>query len=123
MSNSAPQPRLSSLQSLGSRNLQIVSTLLATILACIVLLPLLGHKPLTDWDEGIYAEVSREMLSGSWLVPHWNFQPWFEKPPLTMWITAAFFKLFGVTEFCARAGSAFSGVAIAGLLHSWLAKR
>src|ERR1700734_890088 len=98
MSNSAPQPRLSSLQSLGSRNLQIVSTLLATILACIVLLPLLGHKPLTDWDEGIYAEISREIFSLGVLVPHWNYQPWFEKPPLMFGITAAFFKLFGVNE-------------------------
>jgi 4-amino-4-deoxy-L-arabinose transferase-like glycosyltransferase len=92
-------------------------------LACIVLLPLLGHKPLTNWDEGIYAEISREMLSLGLLVPHWNYQPWFEKPPLMLWITAAFFKLFGVTEFWARAGSAFSGVCIVALLHKWLARR
>jgi 4-amino-4-deoxy-L-arabinose transferase-like glycosyltransferase len=120
MSNSAPQPRLSSLQSLGSRNLQIVSTLLATILACIVLLTLLGHKPLTNWDEGIYAEISREMLSSNPLVPHWNYQPWLEKPPLMPWITAIFFRFFGINEFWARAGSAFSGVAIIALLHGWL---
>ena len=98
------------------------STALATLLACVVLLPLLGHKPLAEWDEGIYAEVSREMLGGSWLVPHWNAHLWLEKPPLMLWITAAFFKLFGVTEFWARAGSTFSGIAIVGLLHSWLAR-
>jgi 4-amino-4-deoxy-L-arabinose transferase-like glycosyltransferase len=88
-----------------------------------VLLPLLGHKPLTNWDEGIYAEISREMLSLGALVPHWNYQPWFEKPPLMLWITAAFFKIFGVTEFWARAGSALSGVCIVALLHAWLARR
>jgi len=101
-------------------NWQIASTCLATLLACIVLLVLLGHKPLTNWDEGIYAEISREMLSLGLLVPHWNYQPWFEKPPLMFWITAAFFKLFGVNEFWARAGSALSGVAIVALLHAWL---
>ena len=99
------------------------STALAALLACLVLLPLLGHKSLAEWDEGIYAEVSREMLGGSWLVPHWNFQPWFEKPPLMLWITAVFFKLFGVSEFWARAGSAFSGVAVVALLHGWAARR
>ncbi len=120
MSNSAPQTRLSSFQSLCSRNLRIVSTLLATLVACIVLLTLLGHKPLTNWDEGIYAEISREMLSSNPLIPHWNYQPWFEKPPLMPWITAVFFRFFAINEFWARAGSALSGVAIIALLHGWL---
>jgi 4-amino-4-deoxy-L-arabinose transferase-like glycosyltransferase len=123
MSNSVPPTRFSKLQGLDSRNLQVVSTVLATLLACIVLLTLLGHKPLTNWDEGIYAEISREMLSSNPLVPHWNFQPWFEKPPLMPWITAVFFRLFGISEFWARAGSALSGVAIVALLHGWLIGR
>src|SRR6202012_2097044 len=106
-----------------SRHRGIASTLLATILACVVLLALLGHKPLTNWDEGIYAEISREMLSSNPLVPHWNYQPWFEKPPLMPWITAIFFRLFGINEFWARAGSALSGVAIIALLHCWLIGR
>jgi 4-amino-4-deoxy-L-arabinose transferase-like glycosyltransferase len=120
MDNKQPTTRSSSLQVIIGRNWQIASTLLATILACIVLLVLLGHKPLTNWDEGIYAEISREMLSLGPLVPHWNYQPWFEKPPLMFWITAAFFKLFGVNEFWSRAGSALSGAAIVALLHAWL---
>jgi 4-amino-4-deoxy-L-arabinose transferase-like glycosyltransferase len=124
MDNSnARTTRSSSLQDLLSRNRQIASTFLALLLACIVLLPLLGHKPLTNWDEGIYGEISREMLSLGVLVPHWNYQPWFEKPPLMLWITAAFFKIFGVTDFWARAGSALSGVCIVALLHAWLARR
>jgi 4-amino-4-deoxy-L-arabinose transferase-like glycosyltransferase len=115
--------RSSSLQGISTRNWRTASTILATLFGCVVLLPLLGHKPLTNWDEGIYAEISREMLSLGVLVPHWNYQPWFEKPPLMLWITAAFFKLFGVNEFWARAGSALSGVAIVALLHCWLANR
>ena len=100
--------------------LAIPSTLLATLLAALVILPLLGHNRLTDWDEGIYAQVSRQMLQSGWLVPHWNLQPWLEKPPLTFWITAAFYKLFGVSELTARLGSALAGIALVALLHAWL---
>ena len=123
MENTTPTTRSSGIIELCKRNWRTTSTLFATLLACVVLLTLLGHKPLTNWDEGIYAEISREMLSGSVLVPHWNYQPWFEKPPLMLWITAALFKLFGVHEFWARAGSALSGVAIVALLHAWLVRR
>jgi 4-amino-4-deoxy-L-arabinose transferase-like glycosyltransferase len=123
MDNESYTTRSSNLRDLYRRRQEIASTLLATILAGIVLLSLLGHKPLTNWDEGIYAEISREMLSLGILVPQWNYQPWFEKPPLMFWITAAFFKLFGVNEFWARAGSALSGVAIVALLHGWLISR
>ncbi|HEY4011337.1 MAG TPA: hypothetical protein VGM11_14375, partial [Acidobacteriaceae bacterium] len=42
-----------------------VSCALAAGLACAVLLPLLGHRSLAMWDEGIYAEIAREMLHGS----------------------------------------------------------
>jgi 4-amino-4-deoxy-L-arabinose transferase-like glycosyltransferase len=122
-SNNTTHAHASDPQSLVSRNREIVSTLLATLVACIVLLTLLGHKPLTNWDEGIYAEISREMLSSNPLVPHWNYQPWFEKPPLMPWITAVFFRLFGISEFWARAGSALSGVAIVALIHAWLIRR
>jgi 4-amino-4-deoxy-L-arabinose transferase-like glycosyltransferase len=123
MDNKGQTTRSPSLQDFCRRNWRIASTLLATALTCIVLLSLLGHKPLTNWDEGIYAEISREMLSLGVLVPHWNYQPWFEKPPLMLWITAAFFKIFGVHDFWARAGSALSGVAIVALLHGWLVRR
>ncbi len=101
----------------------LLSLSAAVVLACVVLLTLLGHKPLTNWDEAIYAEVSREMLTTGWMAPHWNGPVWLEKPPLMLWITAAFFKLFGVNEFWARAGSALSGVATVGLLHRWLLRR
>ncbi len=93
------------------------SLCLATLLSALVVLPLLGHKLLADWDEGIYAEVSREFLGRSWLVPQWHFQPWFEKPPLALWITAIFFRLFGVNEFWARLGSALASIGIVAVVH------
>jgi len=73
---------------------------------------------LSDWDEAVYAQVAKEMVGGSgWLTLHYDFKPWFEKPPLLIWITAIFYKLFAINEFWARAASAASGVALIGLTY------
>jgi 4-amino-4-deoxy-L-arabinose transferase-like glycosyltransferase len=41
-------------------------------------------------DEPRYASIGREMArSGDWITPRLDGQPWFEKPPLTYWLTAA----------------------------------
>lgn len=73
----------------------------------------LGEGSLSDWDEAIYAQVSKEMVqSGDWLTPHYGFQPLHHKPPLLMWCTAVLYKLWGINEFTARAASALSGVAL-----------
>jgi 4-amino-4-deoxy-L-arabinose transferase-like glycosyltransferase len=63
------------------------------------------------------------MLHGSWMVPRWNGHLWFEKPPLAFWLTAAAYKLLGVSEFSARVVSAGSGVALIALLHCWLLRQ
>ena len=82
--------------------------------AGLVLLPFLGRGSLADWDEAIYAEVSKQILArSSWVTLHWHFNQWFEKPPLLMWITALFFKLFGVAEVWVRLPSALAGVGTA----------
>ncbi len=82
-------------------------------LAALSLLYGLGRPPLEDWDEAIYAQVSKEMVrGGDWLTPHWEFRPWLEKPPLLMWTTAVFYRLFRITEFWSRAASAFSGIGL-----------
>ncbi len=99
------------------------SILAATLFATLALLPFLGRRPLAEWDEAIYAGVAREMLQSGWLVPHWNHQLWLEKPPLSLWVTALFFRCFAINEFWARAGSALSGIGIVALLHGWLARR
>lgn len=39
--------------------------------------------PFFDWDEGIYAQVGREMIrEQSYLVPLWQGKVWLDKPPL-----------------------------------------
>ncbi|WP_446745422.1 glycosyltransferase family 39 protein [Silvibacterium acidisoli] len=62
--------------------------------------------------------MAREFPGRAWLVPHWHFQLWLEKPPLALWITATFFRLFGVSSFWARALSAFSGVGLVAIVHA-----
>src|SRR5687767_11889277 len=90
-----------------------VSLLVLILIAAIALLWKLGGSSLAAWDEAIYAQVSREIVqNGDWLTLHWQYQPWFEKPPLFIWSTALFYRLFGVSELWARVPSALSGTAL-----------
>jgi 4-amino-4-deoxy-L-arabinose transferase-like glycosyltransferase len=80
----------------------------------------LGGVAMIGKDEPRYAEVAREMLaSGDWITPHLAGHTWFEKPALPYWLMASGFKLFGVSEFSARLGSALMatlGVAVVFLI-------
>jgi len=70
----------------------------------------LGHGALASWDEAIYASVAKGIHeSGDWLTLRLNGVLWLEKPPLAIWVTALFYKLFGVNELSARLFSALCG--------------
>ncbi len=78
----------------------------------------LGSYGLWEPDEARYAEIAREMLErADFLVPHLNYVPYVEKPPLLYWITALSFRLLGLTEFAARLAPALA--AIVGLLATY----
>jgi 4-amino-4-deoxy-L-arabinose transferase-like glycosyltransferase len=63
----------------------------------------LGAYYIIDTNEGLYAEVSREMLlSGNYVIPHLNQVPYIEKPPLLYWLITVSYKIFGVSAFSAR---------------------
>jgi 4-amino-4-deoxy-L-arabinose transferase-like glycosyltransferase len=49
------------------------------------------------YDDGLlYATISREMArGGDWMTPHWGVDPYFKKPPLVFWLTAANIRCFG----------------------------
>jgi 4-amino-4-deoxy-L-arabinose transferase-like glycosyltransferase len=89
-------------------------------LVSLVWLSTLSGRPLFNPDEGRYAEIPREMLSGGdWVVPHLNGLDYIEKPPLQYWATALAYRLFGVNEFAARlytALTALASIAFAGFL-------
>jgi 4-amino-4-deoxy-L-arabinose transferase-like glycosyltransferase len=78
---------------------------------CAVYFYGLGEVPLLGPDEPRYAEVAREMFArGDWVTPTLDGRTWFEKPALLYWLIMCAYRLFGVTEFAARVGSALSGV-------------
>ncbi len=68
-------------------------------------LPLLGP------DEPRYSQVAREMFQrNDWVTPTLGGANWFEKPALLYWLQIAAYKLFSVSEFAARFGSAVFGL-------------
>lgn len=71
----------------------------------------LGTNYLANWDEAWYADISRNLtIYRNPLHLIWNTRPFFDKPPLYMWLSAISFNIFGVNEFSARFISALSGV-------------
>ncbi|MBE0582746.1 MAG: glycosyltransferase family 39 protein [Desulfofustis sp.] len=71
----------------------------------------LGGPVVIDYDEGVYAEVSREMyLAGEWVLPTLNGEDFFEKPPLLYWLQMAGYDMFGISAFGARFFNACCGL-------------
>ena len=67
---------------------------LAIPLLAILYFPGLSSTGLLKEDEPRYASIGREMArSGDWITPRLWGRPWFEKPALLYWTTAAAFKL------------------------------
>jgi 4-amino-4-deoxy-L-arabinose transferase-like glycosyltransferase len=99
---------------------------LAALLVAVWLTVLAG-RPLFNPDEGRYAEIPREMLSGGdWVIPHLNGLDYIEKPPLQFWATALMYRVLGVSEFSARlytALTALGTVALIGLLAARIGGR
>ncbi|MBS0631576.1 MAG: glycosyltransferase family 39 protein [Verrucomicrobia bacterium] len=82
----------------------------------------LGSYPLSNPDEGRYAEIPREMVAtGDWVTPRLNGVNYFEKPPLMYWATAACLKVFGPSEWSMRAMPALFG--LGGVLLAYAAGR
>jgi 4-amino-4-deoxy-L-arabinose transferase-like glycosyltransferase len=79
----------------------------------------LGAYPLFDNNEGLYAEIPREMvLSGDYVLPHLNGVPYIEKPPLLYWLIALSYRWFGINEFAARLVPATAAL-LTGLTLMW----
>ena len=85
--------------------------LLIVLVALLLFVPGLGAVHLFDWDEINFAEIAREMIvTGDYLRPQIDFQPFQEKPPLFMWMQALCMLVFGVGEFAARLPDAICGI-------------
>jgi 4-amino-4-deoxy-L-arabinose transferase-like glycosyltransferase/O-antigen ligase len=88
-----------------------------------LILPNLGVNHLIPYDEAIYAKVSRNILqTGDWLTLHWQDTtiPWFEKPPLYFWLSAATLKVLPSSpELAVRLPSALFGIATVMLVYAF----
>lgn len=81
------------------------------IAASMLYIPFIGNMPLFDWDEINFAECAREMIvSKNYADVQLYFHPFWEKPPLFIWLQAMSMNIFGVNEFAARFPNALCGV-------------
>lgn len=72
------------------------------VMGCVLYINL-GRDYLFDWDEGIYAELGRQILVRRDLfTTYYNSLPWFEKPPGVAWIAGLGILLAGPSSFGAR---------------------
>lgn len=81
------------------------------IAALVLFLVGLGDVPLRDWDEGIVAQVAREIWRSqtghssnpeAWLYPTLGNTPYLNKPTLIHWLIAQCYAIGGVNEWMAR---------------------
>ncbi len=84
---------------------------LIVFLGALLFIPFLGSVHLFDWDEINFAESAREMIvTGDYLNVRVNFELFWEKPPLFIWMQVLSMKLFGINEFAARFPNALAGI-------------
>ena len=85
--------------------------LFIVVVSGLFFIPFLGNVHLFDWDEINFAEAAREMIvTGDYLNVQINFQPFWEKPPLFIWMQVLSMKIFGINEFAARFPNAICGI-------------
>ncbi len=90
-------------------------------LAC-VLFHVIGtwSLPLIDRDEPRFAEASREMIErADYVVPYFNNQYRFDKPPLTYWVQVASYRIFGENDFAARFPTVIAAALVALAIFAW----
>ncbi len=84
---------------------------LIVIIASLLFVPFLGVVHLFDWDEINFAECAREMLvTHDYFSVKINFEPFWEKPPIFIWMQALSMNIIGVNEFAARLPNAICGI-------------
>lgn len=95
----------------GSAGNSLQLQLLIVLTASLLFIPFAGGVHLFDWDEINFAECAREMIvSHDYLNVQINFRPFWEKPPLFIWMQVLSMKAFGINEFAARFPNALAGI-------------
>ena len=90
-------------------------TVLWLLLVAAVLPYFVGLNDSSIWDanEAFYVETPREMLeSGDYVSPTFNYEPRFNKPVLSYWVVAGFYRLFGISPGVQRLPMAIAAVVL-----------
>lgn len=85
----------------------------------------LGDAALRDWDEAIFAQVSREIAANGWrnlLHPTYWGNPYVNKPPLIHVLAGTLFAIFGESSLTARLPGALITSASPALLYLFARK-
>ncbi len=83
--------------------------LLLLAVAALTVLPGTDTLPLIDRDEPRFVRATVEMdESGQWIIPYFNGEYRFDKPPLTYWWMQLHFTFLGQNDFAARLHSVVS---------------
>jgi 4-amino-4-deoxy-L-arabinose transferase-like glycosyltransferase len=89
----------------------LLPSLFIAFIAAVLFIPFLGAVHLFDWDEINFAECAREMVvTGDYSTVQIGFLPFWEKPPLFIWMQAASMHFFDDPEFAARFPNALCGI-------------
>ncbi|MBN2273883.1 MAG: glycosyltransferase family 39 protein [Bacteroidales bacterium] len=97
----------------------IIVYFVIALTAALLFIPFLGGVHLFDWDEINFAESAREMIvSGDYMTVQVDYMPFWEKPPLFIWMQVLSIKIFGVNEFAARFPNAVCGIITLLILYS-----
>jgi 4-amino-4-deoxy-L-arabinose transferase-like glycosyltransferase len=102
-------------QQLGSWTLVLVTL--------FTLLPGIWQIPLLDRDEPRFSRATVEMMErGEWVVPYFNGEYRFDKPPLVYWWMRLHYHLFGQAELGARFHSVIASLLVALGIY-WMGRR
>ncbi len=89
----------------------LIYQFIIVLAAALLFITFLGGVHLFDWDEINFAESAREMIvSRDYITVQINFKPFWEKPPLFIWLQVLSMKIFGINEFAARFPNAICGI-------------
>jgi len=95
---------------LGAGATAVAPAVVAVTVAAVLLIGL-GRPQLFEPDEARHAEIAREMLvSGRFLTPHLEGEPYYDKPVLFHWLVAASIAAFGHAGGPARIPSALAAL-------------
>jgi 4-amino-4-deoxy-L-arabinose transferase-like glycosyltransferase len=88
-----------------------IHLLVLILLSGLVISFNLGSSSLHNQDEALHAVVAHEAATqGNWLPLTDNDSPYFNKPPLRIWLMALIFKAAGINEWTVRLWSAVFGL-------------